>query len=433
MTVASVSNTSKASISVSSTTANISSSTTVPTYAYLAHLGGEALKRAEEILVMCGYDDKRDGNFDDALVAFKNDVGLSAYTTHSYAVATRLFEVGEKVDSLNVGDNDDKICNVRGILEKTGFIDSDKNLIEALEQFKYAMGMDGYDIFDTEVISEVEKMSDLLSRNENFAMQLKDLGFFNPNSRVIEATSVQADSAPSDIYKSIENFCRVYGVEYDTTKMDEIMAKIDEVHSYYTEILNSEKTDAVLKELGEYEGSQKINFSKSWTFLKLGMKFDDELTSAVLGNWYIEGAFSETNREDGDDGYSLDNSKDYAFCVGDGYGFGIMQWTDSERKTDFLSVANEMKSGVGNINVQFALFKTEIGEGGSEHSNWEIVIGEIDAGKIGEYSEAKKSIYRMRVYAGRFLVNIERAGDQSIGAQNYRAGKAEIIYGGMVE
>ena len=406
-----------------------------PTYAYLSHMGGESLIRAEQILVECGYDDAQDGNLEEALIKFKEDVGLSEYTTHSYEVASELFALGEEIDRIN-GDVQEggvsRIENVRNILEGVGFLDEDRKLISALGRFRDATNLGKYGIFSENVLSEVEKLSDYVTKNENFGAQLKELGFFNPESNYVSKYSVQADSAPSNIYKCLENFCNVYGVENSADNMDNIMAKIDEVHTYYKEILNSEKTDSVLKSLGANAESQKINFSKSWTFLKLGMKFEDasgnelvgekkdELISAILANWFEEGAFSETNMQNRNGNNAIDDSLTYKFSSKDEIGFGIMQWTIEERKTLFEDVAEEMKSGVGNINVQFALFKSEISVGGTEYGLWKRVLN----GKtVAQYTE-------------KFLLNMENprfyTEQDKIDETNHRIETANKIYNGMV-
>ena len=143
------------------------------------------------------------------------------------------------------------------------------------------------------------------------------------------------------------------------------------------------------------------------------MNFTDEQASAVLANWYNEGAFSETNRQDSDK-FILDDSDTYTYGI-DCIGFGIIQWTLKERKERFVEIADEMDSGVGNINVQFALFKDEISVGGICESAWKKVIACND---IESYTKA-------------FLFYIENPEIKGPEEQNKRIGVAKIIYNSM--
>ena len=70
-------------------------STTPPIYAYLSHMGGEALQDIEKVLVELGYDDVQDGDFINSLERFKNDYGMSTYSTYSSEVIEKLARVYE--------------------------------------------------------------------------------------------------------------------------------------------------------------------------------------------------------------------------------------------------------------------------------------------------------------------------------------------------
>ncbi len=403
----------------------------------------------ENALVRLGYDDVQDGDFIDSLEQFKKDVGMSAYNTYGSEVVDKLSEVYEEMDTIkenlselgfmtnqetiaqgfstfrhlmgmdecggSVLDAMENVEDIKTVLEKTLFYDKGTETFkDALLQFNNAVSSD-----DNRAIEQIDKISDYLKMNENFASQLMELGFFNPESGTIEPTSVQADSAPSDINKCIENFCRVYGVEYSTDNMENIMKKIDDIHTRYTETLNSEETASVLKALEANAESQKINFSKSWTFLKWGMGFSNELASAVLANWFVEGVFSETNYQGGEKN-TLDDSKTHIFTVEDELGFGIMQWSSDRRKT-LLNRATEMESGVGNINSQFATFRYEIEEDRYEKAQWNLLLSDVES----DMSEVELT----REYAFNFYKYVERG---SAASEVTRQDKAEIIYKGMV-
>ncbi len=70
-------------------------STTPPIYAYLSHMGGEALQDVEKALVELGYDDVQDGDIIDSLERFKNDYGMSTYSIYSSEVIEKLARVYE--------------------------------------------------------------------------------------------------------------------------------------------------------------------------------------------------------------------------------------------------------------------------------------------------------------------------------------------------
>lgn len=422
---ASASTTASTTASMTNKTAYMNSSGT-PVYAYLSHMGAGAVDKAKKILTDLGYE----GSIEEGLIRFSDDIGLSENTTHSYEVTTELFELGEKID------------NIKMVLEKKGFLEGDATVKDALIEFKNSMEMYECGIYDDKVVAEIEKLVDYYFGSRQFEMQLHELGFLNPESGEIDPLSVQASSAPSSVEKAIDNFCRVYGIDKDTAGVDAIMFEIEQVHSYYKNVLDSPKTARMLEELekvkDEFNESQKINFCKSLTFLELGMKFKDEsgkelnddkkdaLIAGILANWCEEGVFSETNAQDGDEQnggvyLGIDNSEDYKYMINDEVGFGIIQWTDIKRKSGLFDRAVEMESGVGNINTQFATVRYEIEVDDYESNQWSKAISQVN--------EDVKGIDLARKFASNYLLCVERG---SISSKEKREKYAEIIYKGLV-
>lgn len=194
-------------------------------------------------------------------------------------------------------------------------------------------------------------------------------------SGVLYSNENEVDSTYMLCYAvSKKNFCQVYKVSYNAQSLDAMVKKIKQVSDCYDEVWNDSRTTGLMDTLGATEDIQRENFSKSLVFLKIGMGYSNQLAAAVLANWYHEGAFSETNKQNADGENSVDDSKTYTYKVGDNVGFGIMQWTIECRKQTLWETAKSMSSGVGNINVQFATFQKEIGAGGVCENAWKMVV-----------------------------------------------------------
>lgn len=327
-------------------------------YSYIAHMGGEAQLKMENMLVAMGFDDKADGNFSEALNKFNSVYHADSYI-YSSKVANKINEVYALYEEIHSGDS-------------------------------------------------------------TIAAKLGELGFYNENGALkVDSLSTYADSVSCNLYDAIKNFCNLYGVKYemgDVYNVDDFVKKVNEVYSCYEKVLNSDNLDKIFKELGIDTEIQRVNFSKSWTFLKVGMGFGNDLAAAVMANWYEEGAFSETNRQDIDGVYKIDDSETYNYDKDDRCGWGIMQWTFPNRKNDLLDMAKEMNSGVGNINVQFALFMAEISDGGSCDYAWNVQV---------------MSANEVKGYTSKFMIYMENPADQSEKAQNRRINNAEIIKNGV--
>ncbi len=319
-------------------------------YAYLLHMGTDAQKEVEQALVNLGFDDKVDSNF-----------------------------------------------------------------VGAFDNFRKFVGMNKYDPYGVEVVNKLREINDEINGYPNLKKRLSDLGFYNSKSDLnVDEKSVEANSAPGNILKAMENFCRVYNKEFAINDLKKTVDQIKDIHIKYKKVLNSKNLDSMLKDLGTTKNIQKTNFAKSWVFLKEGMGFSDKLASAIMANWRAEGGFSESNLQDtGEDNDLID--LDYDYKTYDAKGFGIMQWTLSSRKDNLLNIAKDMDSGVGNINVQFATFRDEIGEGGLINSAWKDVEEENN----------------LRDYTTEFMLKIEIPADQSPAAQQERVEYAKTIYNYM--
>lgn len=80
--------------SATNNTSKVVSSTTPSTkYAYLSHMGTNALREIEDALIILGYDNKDDGEIIDSLTKFKNHYGMNSYDVYSSEVIDKLEEV----------------------------------------------------------------------------------------------------------------------------------------------------------------------------------------------------------------------------------------------------------------------------------------------------------------------------------------------------
>ena len=335
-----------------------------------------------------------------------SETPIYAYLSHMGGEALELFE-----------NNLDKYGYNKG----TTFTDS-------LTEFMSAIRIDDKDMYSYEATAKAVNIFESLNKNQNIMERLYELGFVNIQSDIeidrgnlqtipyeVAPYSVNAEAAPRGIIKALENFCYVYNVEYDLNSLEKIMEKVDEVYNYYKDVLESENVEKIYYDLKLTTNKQKENFCKTWTFLKMGMGFSNELSSAVLANCYKEGVFSETNRQDTKYDVKLDDSQTYEYKSNDEKGFGIMQWTYQPRKENLIRLAYEMGSGVGNINVQFATFKDEITKVDLVKGAWSSVLKEND----------------LESYTRTFMLEVENPEDKSENKQKERVDAARIIYNGM--
>ena len=161
----------------------------------------------------------------------------------------------------------------------------DGTYVYAIDSFKKAVGLEEYSSYGSVVIGKIQEVHDYV-KSGRFDVEMTELGFYNADNKIVAPDSVKADSAPGSRRKALENFSRVYGID-----------KLGRAYSCYQTLLNSERAQKAMDTLGVRTERQKINFCKSWTFLKIGMEYSDELASALVGNWFSEASFSETNRQ----------------------------------------------------------------------------------------------------------------------------------------
>lgn len=299
----------------SSTTASTTASSTE--YPYLLHQGSEVINRAEKMLMDLGYDTKKDGDLESGLTKFRKAYGLESYGIYSQKVATKLNEVWE-----------------------------------------------------TTQINAMKKT------NSKFKEQLIEMGFCDKTGKE-ENMVAFSYSAPNDVLSACENFCKVYGLDYDNASAETISKKIKEVYSCYTSALESAKESKLFSDLKLTTDTQKKTVALTWAFLKKGMKLSDAQAVGVMANIHAESRFSATNAQNAcgykgdfnpENGELYGYSKPYKFKTGDSVGYGILQWTNKARKEGLSEVAEEMGLSVSNINAQFATIREEAN--GSEKSAW---------------------------------------------------------------
>ena len=112
------------------------------------------------------------------------------------------------------------------------------------------------------------------------------------------------------------------------------------IHLYITP--EDVKTLSFCDEDGKYydldETQEQVFLSFWYTLVEMDLTYEQIV--GVLANIYEESQFSCTNAQDSR-GYKGKYNEDYFFNVDDKIGYGLLQWTVSDRKTGLLNLAIE--------------------------------------------------------------------------------------------
>lgn len=141
--------------------------------------------------------------------------------------------------------------------------------------------------------------------------------------------------------------------------------------------------------------------------------------AAIMGNLSSESAMSSTNLQGSyekklgmsDEEYTAAvDSGNYDNFSGDHAGYGLAQWTATNRKENLLNYANANNSSIGSTKLQIAYLEKELAE------NYPAIFEDLKkAGSVDEATEI-------------FLKRFESPSDQSYEAVNRRAAVADKYY-----
>ena len=229
-----------------------------------------------------------------------------------------------------------------------------------------------------------------LSNNYQVQQALHSLGFYSGPT--------DGNLSSKESKKAIENFQKVYGLSEDGKMNTGTKKKLTSAYTMKCEIMSSSAISDIDKEIDKYsfDYTQKDTFANVWTFLRVGMGLTKAQAAGVCGNILAESVFSADNAQDGF-GYSGVHNKEYKYSVGDGVGYGLIQWSEKSRKERLLKTANEMELSVSNLNAQLACFRKEMKTVNEFVKPWK------------EICEAKKARYVSDI----FLKDIEKAGNKN--------------------
>lgn len=201
-------------------------------------------------------------------------------------------------------------------------------------------------------------------------------------------------SLKSDLMeKAIKNFQRVYGLE-KTGKMNaETQKMLKKASTMRTNCILDSNFDKLAKHRDfTFDYKQKQDFLNTWTFLRVGMGLSREQVAGVCGNIRGESEFSSDNAQNSY-GYRKTHDTDYKYKTNDGVGYGLLQWSTSDRKKGLKDMAKTMKLDVSDINAQLAFFRKEM-KSNLYKNAWKEICNSDSCGDVTET----------------FLTGIEKAG-----------------------
>lgn len=154
-----------------------------------------------------------------------------------------------------------------------------------------------------------------------------------------------------------------------------------------------------------------------WNFFK-GKGLNDFAIAGIMGNLYAESAFKPTNLQNTyekklgytDAGYTaaVDNGS-YDNFIKDSAGYGLAQWTYWSRKQALLEYAQSVSKSIGDLGMQLDFM-------------WKELQGYTSVMKV------LNSATSVLAASNAILTGYERPADQSVTAQNRRAGYGQTYY-----
>lgn len=181
---------------------------------------------------------------------------------------------------------------------------------------------------------------------------------------------------------AINTFQKVYGLNTSGQMNGATKTKLEKAYDMKQRIVNSNVAQKIDDAMSIYklDYTQRDTFANTWVFLRISMGLSAKQAAGVCGNIMNESVFSADNAQDkvevnGVTKYypGVHNKKDYSYQVGDGVGYGLIQWTFASRKKGLQNMAKNMGLSVSNLNVQLAFFRDEMLNDGYYKSKWEKV------------------------------------------------------------
>ena len=260
-----------------------------------------------------------------------------------------------------------------------------------------------YDFANSDVLLDsaegkvVRKAANSTQTNQQYQSQLSMLGFYNgPIDGVMTSNLTK---------KAIRNFQRVYGLSQNGNFNSSTENKLNNVYSRFLSVYQSSQLVTISNSSNfGLDYTEKVNFARTWAFLREGMGLTSVQASGVMGNMFAESRFSSDNAHNKP--YPGDHDSSYVFNPTDGIAYGLIQWCSSDRKQGLQSEANTMGLSVSDINAQFSYFRKEMN--GTYSTPWNRI----------------KSYNSVNSVSDEFLDNIEVAG---VGP-NARRGFSNTIY-----
>ena len=242
----------------------------------------------------------------------------------------------------------------------------------------------------------VAKVSAANISNQQYQAYLSALGFYSG------AMDGNMNSQASK--NAIKNFQKVYGLSENGSLNSSTKGKLESAYSSYNSVYTS-NSFATLNSNFNLDYSERVNFARTWAFLRVGMGLRADQASAVMGNFEQESRFASDNASDSR--YPGDHNGGYPFRTNDGIAYGLAQWAFSSRKQGLQNTANSMGLSVSDINAQLAYIRSEAT--GSYSSAWNSFK---NGGSVGNMTE---------IFYNRF----EQAND---GTADKRKGYANTIF-----
>lgn len=265
---------------------------------------------------------------------------------------------------------------------------------ESIHNYDFGVSYEKNSIIDYGLYTASGVPAQKVSNNYQIQNALWSLGFYSG------PTDGQLTSALSK--KAIKNFQTVYGLD-STGKMNSITkSKLNTAYNMKCKIANSSAINDIDKSIKKYtfDYIQRDTFANMWTFLRVGMGLTQNQTAGVCANILCESVFSPDNAQDSS--YPGLHNKNYKYSTTDKVGYGLLQWTTSDRKSRLKNTAQSMGLSVSNINAQFACFREEMTSVKSFKNSWsqikkaktykeasDIFLRNIEKPKIKNYTERR--------------------------------------------
>lgn len=202
--------------------------------------------------------------------------------------------------------------------------------------------------------------------------------------------------------RAIENFQKVYGL-YENGEMNgATKKKLTSAYTMKCNIMGSSAISNIDKEIKKesFDYKQRDTFANVWIFLRVGMGLTKRQAAGVCGNILAESAFSADNAEN-DKGYPGAHNKEYKYSTKDKIGYGLIQWTTSDRKQGLKDTAKNMGLKVSNLNAQLAWFREEMETKEPYKSAWDDIREAKKAKKASDIFLEKIEIPEEKNYADR--------------------------------